>query len=318
MREETLPTAAATTSPSSVRSPNESTRNVAHMQVTNGSINLHVAEDGDPSAPPILLLHGITSFGRTWDWIVPELGERFRVLRLDFRGHGQSDRAPGEYGPAGYVSDAVAALEQAAGQPCVVMGHSLGGATAAALAQQYPQLLTGAIMEDPPLGPTSPNDAVSLEGNSLLDGFRMMRQSIPMLQESKIPLDTLIGVLSAAPDTTGSATFGDKLHADGIATMAGSLLEADATVLDPVLNGTISAFLDPTIPFGVPSLILAADPSKPDAVASPAAAQHYVDISPDVELLIVDGSGHLIHDELASREVLRQAVFAFLDRVAPA
>ena len=54
-----------------------SRRIVPAMQVTNGSINLHVAEDGDPSAPPILLLHGITSFGRTWDWIVPELAERF-------------------------------------------------------------------------------------------------------------------------------------------------------------------------------------------------------------------------------------------------
>ena len=129
------------------------------MQVTNGSINLHVAEDGDPSAPPILLLHGITSFGRTWDWIVPDLADRFRVLRLDFRGHGQSDRAPGEYNVAGYVSDAVAALEQAAGRPCVVMGHSLGGATTAALTQRYPELLTGAIMEDPPLGPVSRNEA---------------------------------------------------------------------------------------------------------------------------------------------------------------
>ena len=64
------------------------------MQVTNGSINLHVAEDGDPSAPPILLLHGITSFGRTWDWIVPDLAERFRVLN----GMGDKDRLrPGDY-----------------------------------------------------------------------------------------------------------------------------------------------------------------------------------------------------------------------------
>ena len=246
------------------------------MHVTNGNLRLHVAEDGDTSAPPILLLHGITSFGGTWDWIVPSLAERFRVLRLDFRGHGQSERAPGEYHVDGYVGDAVAALEQAAGRPCVVIGHSLGGATTAALTQRRPELLTGAIMEDPPLGPTDPATAVmSLEGNALLDGFRLMRQSIPALQESRIPLETLVGVLSAAPDTTGTSTFGDKLHADGLSTMAGSLLAADASVLDPVLNGTIESFLDPAVPFGVPSLIIAADPSKPDAVADPAAARHY-------------------------------------------
>ena len=39
------------------------------------------------SGPVLLLLHGITSFGGTWEWIVPQLVERFRVLRLDFRGH---------------------------------------------------------------------------------------------------------------------------------------------------------------------------------------------------------------------------------------
>ena len=74
------------------------------MRVTNGTISLHVREDGDPSAPPILLLHGIVGSGPTWDWIVPDLVERFRVLRLDFRGHGESDRAPGQYHADGYVS----------------------------------------------------------------------------------------------------------------------------------------------------------------------------------------------------------------------
>ena len=288
------------------------------MQIRNGDIDLHVATDGDPSLPPILLLHGITSFGGTWDWIVPALVERFRVLRLDFRGHGQSDRAPGAYGSAAYVSDAVAALQQAAGQPCVVMGHSLGGATTAALAQRHADLLVAAVMEDPPLGlPDGSAGAASLEGNTLLDGFRLMRQSIPMLQESKIPLDALIDMLAAAPDTTGSGTFGTKLHADGVASMAGSLLHADATVLDGVLSGTIEPFLDPTVPFAVPSLVICADPANPDAVADPNLARHFADLSPDVEVRVIEGAGHLIHDELASRDAFREAVMSFLDRVVP-
>ena len=288
------------------------------MQIRNGNVNLHVAEDGDPSRPPILLLHGITSFGRTWDWIVPTLAERFHVLRLDFRGHGTSDRTPGEYGAADYVSDAVAALQQAAGRPCVVMGHSLGGATTAALAQRHADLLVGAIMEDPPLGvPDGSSGAASLEGNTLLDAFRQMRESIPMLQESKIPLDALIGVLAAAPDTTGTGTFGTKLHPDGLASMAGSLLEVDATVLDPVLTGRIESFLDPTVPFGVPSLVVCADPAQPDAVADPELARHYAGLSPDTDVIVVQGAGHLIHDELASRDAFRTAVLSFLDRVTP-
>lgn len=292
------------------------------MRVTNGNLQLHVAEDGDPSKPPILLLHGITSSGETWDWLVPALADRFRVLRLDFRGHGQSDRAPGEYTAAGYVSDAVAALEQAAGQPCVVIGHSLGGAIAAALTQQRPDLLTGAVMEDPPLWPTPAADAQAdpsgLEGNALLDGFQLMRESIPQLQAAQTPHDALVGLLVAAPDTTGASTFGESLYPDSIAAMATAMLAVDAAVLDPVLTGEMRAFVERSAPFEVPSLIVTADPAKPDAVASAELAGGFASISKDIEVLTVDGAGHLIHDEQASRDTFRTAVLAFLDRIAPA
>ena len=79
-------------------------------KIRNGPIELRVAEDGDPSAPPILLLHGITSFGGTWDWIVPTLAERFRVLRLGFRGQGASDRAPEQSSPVGTNTDCLPAV----------------------------------------------------------------------------------------------------------------------------------------------------------------------------------------------------------------
>jgi alpha-beta hydrolase superfamily lysophospholipase len=99
--------------------------------------------------------------------------------------------------------------------------------------------------------------------------------------------------------------------------MARSMLEVDATVLDPVIAGTSDEFLDPAAPFGVPTLIIAADPAKPDAVATVEAAKHYVSISRDVELVVIDGAGHLIHNERASRERFRTAVLGFLDRFAP-
>jgi esterase len=291
------------------------------VQIQNGQLNLHVSEDGDSTAPPILLLHGITGSAATWDWIVPTLAERFRVLRLDFRGHGKSDRAPGDYGSRGYVSDAVAALEQAAGQPCPVIGHSLGGVTAAALTQRHATLLTAAVLEDPPLG-LGANASRALDGNSLLDGFRLMRESIPQLQASGIALDVLVGVLAASPDTTGESTFGAKLHPDAIETMAMSLLDVDATVLDPVVNpepgASFEPFLDDGAPFGVPTLIVTADPSKPDAVASPAIADRFASISAAVEVVTAQGAGHLVHSELVSRAWFRDATMAFLDRVAPA
>ena len=236
-----------------------------------------------PSAPPILLLHGITSFGGTWDWIVPDLVERFRVLRLDFRGHGASDRAPGEYFPEGYVSDAVAAIEQAAGRPCVVMGHSLGGATAAALTQQHPDLVVAAVMEDPPLGLAGDPDGTTWCGEAalsratrLLESFRVIRESAPRAtglrhhrrgagRNPRARRRPPRGARSASCCTpTRSPRWRDRCS------------RSTPSVLDPVLTGSIRTFLDPDAPFGSPSLIVCADPTKPDAVADPALAEHFV------------------------------------------
>jgi esterase len=282
------------------------------MKIRNGSVELNVTEDGSPTAPPISLLHGITAYSGTWNWLVPELAARFRVLRLDFRGHGESDRTPDQYWSSGYVGDAVAVLEQVAGAPAIVMGHSLGGATAAALAQRDSQLVRAAIMEDPPLG-LGASEERPLEANSLLDTFRLMRESIPRLQASDITAEALASILAAAPSASGG-TFGASLHPDGIEQMAKAILGVDASVLDPVLAGNIAAFVDPDVPFAVPSLVLCADPAQPDAVASPKLAQSFARISPSTEVLVVEGAGHLIHDELASRDVFRSAVVDFIDR----
>lgn len=282
------------------------------MPSGNADISLNVVEEGASDAPPLLLLHGITSSVRTWDWLAPILAEHRRVLRLDFRGHGQSARTPGRYAPQDYVDDAIGVLERL-GAPAAVVGHSLGGGTAAAIAQQRPDLLRCAVMEDPPLGSVTTTSARPLEGNALLEGFKLMRESIPQLQASGISEADLAGVLAGAPDTTGRSTFGEVLHADGLASMAAGMLHADATVLDVVLEGGEPQFLDPAIGFGVPSLIVAADPANPDAVARPDAVAHYASISSDTTSITVAGAGHLIHDERASRAAFQRAVTDFLD-----
>jgi pimeloyl-ACP methyl ester carboxylesterase len=283
------------------------------VQIDHDGITLHVAADGDPTAPPLLLLHGITSFGGTWDWFVPELAERFRVLRLDFRGHGASDRTPDRYGAAGYAGDAIAAIEQVAGGPCVLIGHSLGAITAATVVQQRPDLVRAAVLEDPPLQRPRADDN-GLENNALMSSFRLMRDTLPGLQEAQIAPDLLAGILASAPSADGTP-FGERLHADGLAAMAGSLLTVDVTVLDPVLNGTITSEFDLDAPLLRPCLVIAGDPAQPDSIADPEVARHLADLSPATEVLVVDGAGHLIHDELASRDTFRSATVEFLDRV---
>jgi pimeloyl-ACP methyl ester carboxylesterase len=288
------------------------------VKIDHAGITLHVAEDGNPTAPPLLLLHGITSFGGTWNWFVPELAERFRVLRLDFRGHGASDRAPGRYSSAGYVGDVFAVCEQAIGEPCTVMGHSLGGITALAAIQQRPELFLAAVLEDPPMVPAARAAESVGEGHALLDGFRVMRQSLPGLQAAGLAPEAVAGVLGAMPTSTGS-TMGETLEADGLVTMAGSLLAVDPAVLDPVLEGTLDrSQFDATRGIERPALILTADPAEPDAICDPEAAHELAARSPAVEVVTVGGAGHLIHDQIGARATFRDAVIEFLDRVTSA
>ncbi len=279
------------------------------MEIRNGDLTLHLTVDGPEAAPPVLLLHGITSSVRTWDWLLPHLAA-YRVHRLDFRGHGDSDRAPGEYHVAGYVSDAAAAA-RAAGGRCIVVGHSLGGVTAASLAQLHPDLVRAVALEDPPI----PATARTLEGNALLDGFRLMRQSIPAMQAQQVPEEVLAGILANAPSASGP-TFGELLHPDGLASMAAGMLHVDATVLDPVLSGDLlEPIYDPNQGLTMPALLVAADPSAPDAVTRAGDSAKFVEVNPTATVRAMIGAGHLIHDEKAHRQPFVDELQAFLSRL---
>jgi len=280
---------------------------MADITIDNDGVALHVAIAGDADSPVVLLLHGITNSTAAWEWLVPHLAPRFRVLRLDFRGHGRSGRALGTYRFAAYVTDAIAVCEQVARRPCVLVGHSLGGATAAAVAQLRPELVRGIVLEDPAL-----RAANSVEGNPLRGAFAAMRQTVPRLQERNISVGDLADRLAAAPSPTGP-TFAELLFPDGIAGMAEGLLQLDASVLDAVLEGTMAPVFDPEKPITVPTLVLAADPAMPDAVVHRSDLERLAVHSPHARARVVAGAGHLIHDERANRHIVLEEVLAFLD-----
>jgi pimeloyl-ACP methyl ester carboxylesterase len=284
------------------------------MRIRTADVELHVVDEGDPAAPPVLLLHGITQSTRTWDWLVPHLVDRHRVLRLDFRGHGESGRTPGAYGFPGCIADARAVCEQVAEAPCLVVGHSLGGGTAAALAQQHPDLVRAAVLEDPALsvGAARPAGAVvGSPGHALLDGFALLRESVPALQASGITVAQLVDVLEPAPSPTGPP-FGELLHPDALVAMAAALLQLDATVLDGVAEGRVPPAYDHTRPLPVPTLLVTADPSSPDVICTASDVEQIRDVSPQVEVHVLEGAGHLIHDERAHRDRFLELTLGFL------
>lgn len=287
------------------------------MELQTDELTLHYADDGDPAKRPILVLHGITQSGVTWGWLVPHLTDTHRVVRLDFRGHGGSGRAPGAYAFRGYVADATAICERVLnGEPPIVIGHSLGGGTAAALAQTRPDLVRGVVLEEPAvMEPPAPGAGSALEGNSLLDGFRLMRESIPRMQESGMSTADLANVLRGAPSPSG-ALFGDALHDDALDAMAAAMLQLDASVLDPVLDNSLTPVFDPHAELPVPGIVLAGDPASPDTIVRENEVALLEQHSPKVEVRVLAGAGHLIHDSKQHRAAVLDAVRDLLARVA--
>ncbi len=97
------------------------------------TIHYEVAGSGDP----VVLVHGITESGRTWDPVTELLASRHRVVVPDLRGHGASERGP-SYDLASLAGDVAAVIGAEGLERPRVVGHSLGGAVVSALAGALP------------------------------------------------------------------------------------------------------------------------------------------------------------------------------------
>lgn len=90
-------------------------------------VKIFYEAEGD--GPPVLLSHGYSATSRMWDEQVAHLKDRYRVIRWDFRGHGESDYPDdqGAYSEAATVADMAAILDACDVDRAVVGGLSLGG-----------------------------------------------------------------------------------------------------------------------------------------------------------------------------------------------
>jgi len=93
---------------------------------------LYYSERG--AGEPLLLVHGLGSSG--WDWAaqVDHFANQYRVLRLDLRGHGRSERSDGPYSIAQFARDVAIFLRRRGAIPAHVVGLSMGGMVALELA----------------------------------------------------------------------------------------------------------------------------------------------------------------------------------------
>ena len=93
-----------------------------------GGLTFHYVTWGPESAPPVVLLHGLTSHARSWDALGRELSANRRVIALDQRGHGDSDRAPdGDYRVATMAADVAGFVDALGLGRFELLGLSMGG-----------------------------------------------------------------------------------------------------------------------------------------------------------------------------------------------
>ncbi len=97
---------------------------------------------GEPSATPIVLLHGFMDNGATWQFLVDKLPHGLSLVAPDWRGFGNSERAPGGYWFPDYLADLDALLGLLSPQtPARIIGHSMG----ANIAQMYAGIRPGRV-----------------------------------------------------------------------------------------------------------------------------------------------------------------------------
>jgi len=100
-----------------------------------------------PDAPTVLLLHGwIASAGLNWFQAFEALGEHYRVLAIDHRGHGRGLRTWKRFRLADCADDAAAVLDELEIPSAVAVGYSMGGPIAQLLWRRHPDKVAGLVM----------------------------------------------------------------------------------------------------------------------------------------------------------------------------
>jgi pimeloyl-ACP methyl ester carboxylesterase len=109
---------------------------------------LQVVEHGPRGGSPIVLLHCFSCAINWWGGMVPLLAREHRVIALDLLGFGGSEKPSSGYAMENQATLVAQALDRLGVRGATVVGHSLGGTVATALAEQSPGLVAGLVIID--------------------------------------------------------------------------------------------------------------------------------------------------------------------------
>jgi esterase len=119
-----------------------------HREVRSGDVTLAVRHAGPKAARTIVFLSGLGTPQRAWDRVISRLGDRYRVITYDYRGHGRSSAAE-DYSFAAFIRDLDAVLTDAEPHDPVLCGWSIGADLAVWYAADHPEAgIAGVVAVD--------------------------------------------------------------------------------------------------------------------------------------------------------------------------
>lgn len=232
---------------------------------------LHV-EDSGGSGEVVVLAHAIGCDGRMWEDVAPRLAQRYRVLRIDARGHGKSPVTPRPYSLGGLAADYAAVLDRLGIRRAHWVGLSMGGMIGQAFALRHGDRLGRLVLAN----------TTSSYGP---EGRPNWQKRIQLVEQ---------GGLAAIRDMVEQRYFSDDFrrdHADVVAKIMGRFMETPAQgylgCCDAIAELDFSRDL---ARIGHRTLAIAGDL---DAGTPPAMSEAIVAKIPGAKLALIKGASHL-------------------------
>jgi pimeloyl-ACP methyl ester carboxylesterase len=261
----------------------DATTHPKHETVTIGDLQLHYLDWGNPGAPPLVCVHGYTGSADAFNGFARHFRDRFHIVALDVRGHGESAWSPsGAYTYRDQAGDLAAFVDHLGLGPFILLGTSMGGIIAMTYAMEHGQLLRALLVND--VGPDAEQGSQRItqmvgsrpDAFATLDAAMAYRREVSPIVAGRSIADQrelALGVLRQLPD----GKWGWKMDPAYIR----QRVERGAPVR-PNLWPALAQLACPTlVVWGTTSDVL-----------SEAQARRMVETLPKGELLEIPGVGH--------------------------
>lgn len=277
-------------------------RFVSRNVVLNG-LRFHMLEWGEPDAPDLLLLHGGNQTAHSWDLVSLALADRFHIVALDQRGHGDSEwPRDGEASPQAMADDARRLIELLDLRRPIVMGHSMGGLVTMTLLLAHPAIAQRIVLVD--IGPE-----IAEVGTRQIRDFIQSAAEFASLDEF-IERVTAYDPYRSPEHITRTARYNLMQRADGKYVSKHDLRRrfaaADGTPTPPRPS------LEQVRVIPCPVLVVRGGNSR---VLAPDAATRFAAALPQGQLVTVPDCGHNVHSQNTAGFLA--AVQPFLDAAVP-